>query len=158
MWNTLSCHARVLEGVAKSQSPLKAQVFKSQPSSSSLLISSLSHAHATLNLEWCDKMKLSNLRLPRKSGTFKSLQLLSTSRTLLATKVNRRSNERPQTFHHFLEPGVATAFGATTLESLSLRLKDLLGPVTRVKQKKKTSSRRTMGRGAISLVRSKSSF
>ena len=29
-------------------------------------------------LEWCDKIKLSNLLLPRKGGTIKSLQLLST--------------------------------------------------------------------------------
>ena len=41
--------------------------------SSSSLISSLLHSHAIL--EWCDKIKLSNLLLPRKSGTFKSLQL-----------------------------------------------------------------------------------
>ena len=34
------------------------------PSSSS--ISSLLHSH--VNLEWCDKIKLSNLLLPRKSG------------------------------------------------------------------------------------------
>jgi len=53
-------------------------------SSSSSLISSLLHSHVTLNLEWCDKIKLSNLLLPRKSGTIKSLQLLSTSGTLLA--------------------------------------------------------------------------
>jgi hypothetical protein len=33
-------------------------------------------------LEWCDKIKLSNLLLPRKGGTIKSLQLLSTSGTL----------------------------------------------------------------------------
>jgi len=38
----------------------------------------------TLNLEWCDKIKPTNLLLPRKSGTIKSLQLLSTSGTLLA--------------------------------------------------------------------------
>ena len=49
--------------------------------SSSSLISSLLHSH--VNLEWCDKIKLSNLLLPRKSGTIKSLQLLSTSATLL---------------------------------------------------------------------------
>ena len=48
----------------------------------SSLIFSLLHSHA--NLEWCDKIKLSNLLLPRKSGTIKSLQLLSTSATLLA--------------------------------------------------------------------------
>jgi len=50
--------------------------------SSSSLISSLLHSH--VNLEWCDKIKLSNLLLPRKSCTIKSLQLLSTSATLLA--------------------------------------------------------------------------
>ena len=51
-------------------------------SASSSLISSLLHSHA--NLEWCDNIKLSNLLLPWKSGTIKSLQLLSTSLTLLA--------------------------------------------------------------------------
>ena len=50
--------------------------------SSSSLISSLLHSH--VNLEWCDQIKLSNLLLPWKSGTIKSLQLLSTSTTLLA--------------------------------------------------------------------------
>jgi len=41
----------------------------------------------TCNLpEWCDKIKLSNLPLPRKGGTVKSLQLLSTSGTLLGPK------------------------------------------------------------------------
>jgi hypothetical protein len=35
------------------------------------------HSHATFLLEWCDKIKLSNLLLPRKSGTIKGLQLLS---------------------------------------------------------------------------------
>ena len=44
------------------------------PSSSSSLISSLLHSH--VNLEWCDKIKLSNLLLPRKSGNIKSLQLV----------------------------------------------------------------------------------
>ena len=33
------------------------------------LISSLLHSH--VNLEWCDKIKLSSLLLPRKSGTMK---------------------------------------------------------------------------------------
>ena len=33
------------------------------------LISSSLHSHVTLYLEWCDKIKLSNLLLPRKSGT-----------------------------------------------------------------------------------------
>ena len=46
--------------------------------SSSSLISSLVHSH--VNLEWCDDIKLSNLLLPRKSCTIKSLQLLSTYR------------------------------------------------------------------------------
>jgi len=41
--------------------------------SSSSLIPSLLDSH--VNLEWCDKIKLSNLLLPRKSGTIKSLQL-----------------------------------------------------------------------------------
>ena len=50
----------------------------------SSLISSLLHSHVTLNLEWCDTIKLSNLLLPWKSGTTKRLQLLSTSETLLA--------------------------------------------------------------------------
>jgi len=45
-------------------------------SSSSSLTSSL---HSHVNLEWCDEIKLANLLLPRKSGTIKSLQLLSTS-------------------------------------------------------------------------------
>ena len=49
------------------------------PSSSSSLISSSLHSHVTLYLKWCDKIKLSNLLLLRKSGTIKSLQLLSTS-------------------------------------------------------------------------------
>jgi len=40
----------------------------------SSLISSL--LHSRVNLEWCDEIKLSNLLLPRKSGTIKSLQLL----------------------------------------------------------------------------------
>ena len=44
------------------------------------VISSLLHSH--VNLEWCDTIKLSNPLLPRKSGTIKSLQLLSTSETL----------------------------------------------------------------------------
>jgi len=63
------------ESVSKCSTP----AWKS-PSSS--LISSLLHSH--VNLEWCDKIKLSNPLLPRKSGTIKSLQLLSTSGTLLA--------------------------------------------------------------------------
>jgi len=46
-----------------------ARQFSGSASSSSL------HSHATLFLEWCDKIKLSNLLLPRKSGTIKSLQL-----------------------------------------------------------------------------------
>ena len=33
-------------------------------------------------LKWCDKIKVSNLLLPRKSGTLKSLQPLSTLGTL----------------------------------------------------------------------------
>jgi len=37
----------------------------------SLLISSALHSHVTFNLELCDKIKLSNLLLPRKSGTIK---------------------------------------------------------------------------------------
>jgi len=32
----------------------------------SSLISSLLHSRVTLNLEWCDEIKLSNLLLPRK--------------------------------------------------------------------------------------------
>ena len=47
--------------------------------SSSSLISSSLHSHVTLKPEWCDEIKLSNLMLQRKSGTIKSLQLLSTS-------------------------------------------------------------------------------
>ena len=43
-----------------------------QPSSSFSLIPSLLHSH--VNLEWCDKIKLSNLLLPRKSGTIKRPQ------------------------------------------------------------------------------------
>ena len=31
LFNPYSCHARVLEGVAESQPPLKAQAFQSQP-------------------------------------------------------------------------------------------------------------------------------
>jgi len=50
-------------------------------SSSSSLTSSSSHSHVTL-LKCCDKIKLSNLLLPRKSGTIKSLQILSTLGTL----------------------------------------------------------------------------
>ena len=42
-------------------------------------ISSLLRSHAILNLKWCDRIKLSNILLPRKRGTIKSLQLLSTS-------------------------------------------------------------------------------
>jgi hypothetical protein len=34
--------------------------------------------------EWCEKIKLSNLLLPRKGGTIKSLQLLSTVLSSLA--------------------------------------------------------------------------
>ena len=48
-------------------------------SSSSSLISSSLHSHVAFCLEWYDTIKLSNLRLPRKIGTIKSLQLLSTS-------------------------------------------------------------------------------
>ena len=40
------------------------------------------HSQATCLLEWCDTIKLSDLLLPRKSGTIKSLQLLLTSGTL----------------------------------------------------------------------------
>ena len=50
-------------------------------SSSSSLLSSLLHSY--VNLKWCEKIKLSNLLLPRKGGTIKSLRLLSTSETLL---------------------------------------------------------------------------
>ena len=42
------------------------------------------HSHVTFYLEWCDKIKLSNLLLPRKSGTIKSLQLISTIQNSLA--------------------------------------------------------------------------
>jgi hypothetical protein len=44
------------------------------------------HSHATFLLEWCDKIKLSNLLLPRKRGTIKSLQqLLSTCHECLVS-------------------------------------------------------------------------
>ena len=46
-----------------------------QHHSSSSSISSSLHSHVTF-LEWCDKIKLSNLLLPRKTGTIKSLRLL----------------------------------------------------------------------------------
>jgi hypothetical protein len=39
-------------------------------------MSSSSHSHVTL-LKWCDKIKLSNLLLPRESGAIKRLQRLS---------------------------------------------------------------------------------
>ena len=57
-------------------------------SSSTIIIIIISVLFITLicNLpEWCDKTKLSNLLLPQKGGTIKSLQLLSTSGTLLGT-------------------------------------------------------------------------
>ena len=53
--------------------------------SSSSLISSLLHSHVTLNLKWCDTIKLSDLLMSRKSGSIKRLQLLSTSGALLPT-------------------------------------------------------------------------
>ena len=63
--------------------------------SSSSSTSSLLPSH--VNLEWCDKFKLSNLLLPRKSGTGKRLQLLSTSETLLIRWAtgSRWSSRRP---------------------------------------------------------------
>ena len=48
----------------------------------SSLISSSIHSHVPFYLELCDIIKVSNLLLPRKSGTFKSLQPLSTLGTL----------------------------------------------------------------------------
>ena len=41
--------------------------------------------------EWCGRIKLSNLLLPRKSGTIDSFQLRSTSETLLALGCTERS-------------------------------------------------------------------
>jgi len=62
--------------------------------SSSSLISSL--LHSRVNLEWCDNIKLSNLLLPRKSGTIKSLQVLSTSGTLLLEPRTRAASRHAQ--------------------------------------------------------------
>ena len=46
-------------------------------------MSSSLHSHVTFYLEWCDEIKLSNLPLPRKSGTIKRFQLLSTKSQIL---------------------------------------------------------------------------
>jgi len=56
---------------------------KYEPSSEPLHISV---GFVTLNLEWCDKIKLSNLLLPRNSGTIKSLQLIESSRRHYAAR------------------------------------------------------------------------
>ena len=61
--------------------PMSRQVASHHHSSS---ISFLSHSRVTFNLEWCDQIKLSDALMPRKSGTIKSLQQLSTSGTVLA--------------------------------------------------------------------------
>ena len=59
-----------------SRAPRASAPIAGTPAHSSSLISSISHSH--INLEWCDKIKLSCLMLPRKSGTIKSLQLVCT--------------------------------------------------------------------------------
>jgi hypothetical protein len=56
-----------------------------------------SHSHATFLLEWCDKIKLSNLLLPRKSGNIKSLQLPSTARDRRLRLATQDCNSREAT-------------------------------------------------------------
>ena len=58
------------------------------------------HSHATLLLEWCDKIKLSNLLLPRKSVTIKILQLLSTS-GVRVDPLCREPSRRPELYASF---------------------------------------------------------
>ena len=53
------------------------------------LISSSLHSHATFLLEWYDEIELSNLLLPWKSDTIKSLPLLLTSLCHLDGEIKR---------------------------------------------------------------------
>ena len=66
----------------------------------------------TCNLPvWCDKIKLSNLLLPRKGGTFKSLQLLSTSGTFSDLNCRTRSKARCTRPQSIRVPAVAFGVG-----------------------------------------------
>ena len=118
-------------------------------SSSSSLISSSLHSHVTLKPEWCDKIKLSNLLLPRKGGTIKSLQLLSTS-TGSALRDHKRSafvrcNPNPQTPKPKTSSRYRALLADVGIEARPLRLTPL-SLLSAAREERDTPDHRVVGR------------